>query len=319
MSGTDGAGVANLKVVYIVGPGRSGSTLLGDILAQSSDVVHVGELFLYWKRREMMPPSRCGCGRPIPECPFWTAVTDYSHWATDVDSAMADEIYSLGSSRHWPMLWWQGRSGQEVWPNYGDRLAKLYEAIAEVSGARVIIDSSKQPGPALVLANLKGIDPYFIHLTRDPRAVVRSWKTAKHDAVSPADALEALPPIRVTLNWSARALAAELLVASRARPRGYKRLAWESFVKSPQATYRDVMRFIGEPPSSSAFVDDHSVHVQPSHTIAGNPGRREGGVRKICLDEAWREELTSKERVAIAAASAPMMLRLGYPLDSKVH
>jgi hypothetical protein len=311
--------VTDLKVVYIVGPGRSGSTLFGDILAQTPSVVHVGELFLYWKRRTLVPASRCGCGLPIPECPFWTSVTEYSKWATDVDVEMADEIYALGSSRHWPGLWWRGRSGQEIWPNFSDRLAKLYEAIAEVSGARVIIDSSKQPGPALVLANLEGVDPYFIHLTRDPRAVVRSWKTAKHDALSPTDALEALPPVRVTLNWSARALAAELLVASRAGPTNYKRLAWESFVQSPREAYRDIMQFIGEPPASSAFVDDHSVQVAPSHTIAGNPGRREGGVRRISLDETWREELTSKERVAIAAASAPMMLKLGYPLDSRVH
>lgn len=311
--------MTDLKVVYIVGPGRSGSTLFGDILAQSPDVIHVGELFLYWKRKTMVPPSRCGCGLPIPECPFWTAVTEYSTWATDVDEAMADEIYALGSSRHWPMLWWRGRSGHDVWPTFAARLSKLYEAIAEVSGARVIIDSSKQPGPALVLANLKGVDPYFIHLTRDPRAVVRSWKTAKHDAISPADALEAIPPFKVTLNWSARALAAELLVASRARPRSFMRLAFESFVEAPLETYRDVMTFIGEPPSSSVFVDDHSVKVQPSHTIAGNPGRREGGVRRISLDETWREELTSTQRVAIAAASAPMMLKLGYPLDSRLH
>jgi len=309
--------MADLKIVYIVGPGRSGSTLFGDVLAQSPNVVHVGELLWYWKRRQMRPPSHCGCGLALDTCPFWTSVVERSAFASDIDTPLIDKIFSnLGSSRRWPGLWWQGRSGQMVWPNYGERLAELYQAIADVSGATVVVDSSKQPGPALVVANLDGVDARFIHLTRDPRAVVRSWKTAKFDDVSPADSLEVIPPLRATLNWNARAFGAEVLVARRAAPGRYKRIAFESFVDAPQQRYVELMEFIGEPAASSFFVDERTVRLAPSHTIAGNPGRRAGAPREIELDQAWRTELSGRERLAIAAVSAPMMIKFGYNLAS---
>jgi hypothetical protein len=309
--------MADLKVVYIVGPGRSGSTLFADVLAQSPNVVHIGELLWYWKRRQMTPPSLCGCGLAMGTCPFWASVVERSAFATDIDPGLVDKIFTnLGSSFRWPGLWWQGRSGQMVWPNYGERLAQLYQAIADVSGARVVVDSSKQPGPALVVANLERVDARFIHLTRDPRAVVRSWKSPKVDDVSPADSLEVISPLRATLNWNARAIGAEWLVARRAAPGRYKRIAFESFVDAPQQRYVELMEFIGEPASTSLFVDERTVRLSPSHTIAGNPDRRAGDAREIQLDQAWRTELSGRERMAIAAVSAPMMIKFGYHLAS---
>lgn len=309
--------MADLKVVYIVGSGRSGSTLFGDVLAQSPAVVHIGELLWYWKRRQMKPPSLCGCGLPIGACPFWSSVVERTAWASDIDPRLVDEIFcNLGSSLRWPGLWWQGRSGQMIWPNYAERLTQLYETIAEVSGARVVIDSSKQPGPALVVANLVRVDASFIHLTRDPRAVVRSWRKPKIDDVSPTDSLEVIPPLRATLNWNARALCAELLVARRAAAGRFRRIAFEEFVYAPQQRYLELMEFIGAPPAASMFIDEHTVRLTPSHTIAGNPDRRVGEVREIRLDEAWRTELSARERLAITAVSAPLMRKFGYHLAS---
>jgi hypothetical protein len=308
--------MADVKVVYIVGPGRSGSTLFADVLAQSPNVVHIGELFWYWKRRQMVPPSLCGCGHPLNECPFWNAVAERAAAATNIDPALVDEIFGLASSRRLPGLWWKGRSGRAALPGYGERLSELYEAIAEVSGASVVIDSSKQPGPALVVASLDSIDASFIHLTRDPRAVVRSWKTPKIDEVSPVDSLDAISPVRATLNWNAGAYGAELLVARRAAPGRFKRIAFESFVAAPQERYVELMEFIGEPAVTSLFVGERTVRLSPSHTIAGNPGRRAGDRRDIVLDEAWRTELSATERLAIVAVSAPLMRKFGYDLKS---
>ena len=312
-----GGPVADLKVVYVVGPGRSGSTLLADVLAQSPTVVHVGELLWYWKRREMDPPSRCGCGAELRACGFWCDVAEQSPWASDVDPAVIDRtLAELGRSVSWPAMWWQGRSGRPVWPDYAERLTQLYEAIAEVSGARVVVDSSKQPGPALVVAGLERIDARFVHLTRDPRAVVSSWRMPKPDAASPADSLEAIPPLRAALNWNSRALAAELLVAGRATPSRYRRISFESFAAAPKRGYDELMEFIDEPKSDALFLDERTVRLAPSHSIAGNPDRRAGEVREIRLDEAWRARLPRSERIVTTAISAPMMLRLGYGLSA---
>ena len=47
------------------------------------------------------------------------------------------------------------------------------------SGAGVVVDISKRPLDAAVMAGVPDIDTYVLHVVRDPRAVVHSWRRAK--------------------------------------------------------------------------------------------------------------------------------------------
>ena len=58
-------------------------------------------------------------------------------------------------------------------------LIPLYEAIAEVARARVVVDSSKLPTYAMLLDGIEGVDVRVAHLVRDPRAAAFSWQRKK--------------------------------------------------------------------------------------------------------------------------------------------
>src|SRR5262249_60851100 len=58
---------------------------------------------------------------------------------------------------------------------YRDEVARLYAAIGRVTGAELIVDSSKTPAGAAVLARCENVEPYMLHMVRDPRAVAYSW------------------------------------------------------------------------------------------------------------------------------------------------
>src|SRR5690606_31136679 len=64
------------KVVYIVGAGHSGSTLLDLILGTHSRIESVGEI----KRLERLysggKGSGCTCGEPFTACAYWRAIGD---------------------------------------------------------------------------------------------------------------------------------------------------------------------------------------------------------------------------------------------------
>ena len=62
-------------VVYIVGWGRSGSTLLTAILGELDGAFAAGELRMLWGRGAI-GRRLCGCGRVIPECPIWSQVLE---------------------------------------------------------------------------------------------------------------------------------------------------------------------------------------------------------------------------------------------------
>jgi len=62
-----------VRVLYIGGLGRSGSTLIERLLGQVPGVCAVGELVHLWDRG-ITEDERCGCGEPFRQCPFWSQV-----------------------------------------------------------------------------------------------------------------------------------------------------------------------------------------------------------------------------------------------------
>src|SRR5438067_9142701 len=85
--------------------------------------------------------------------------------------------------RHTRRLLRRQRDGRrwDALDRYAPLAASLYRAIADVTGAKVVVDSSKRPSDAALLPLLEGVDPYFIHLVRDPRAVAFSWRGQKRE------------------------------------------------------------------------------------------------------------------------------------------
>src|SRR5690348_5991619 len=61
------------KVLFIVGTGRIGSTIIEQILGQTDGFWPTGELYRIWQDG-LIEGDFCGCGEPLPECPFWRSV-----------------------------------------------------------------------------------------------------------------------------------------------------------------------------------------------------------------------------------------------------
>ena len=64
-----------MKVLYVAGSGRSGSTIVDNILGQLDGVGRVGEVRFLWERG-MLEDRTCGCGAAFSACPFWRAVLE---------------------------------------------------------------------------------------------------------------------------------------------------------------------------------------------------------------------------------------------------
>jgi hypothetical protein len=68
-TGADGAAAA-VKVLYVAGSGRSGSTILDRTLGRVDGLFSAGELCNLWGR-SLLARRRYGCGIPVPDC--WAA------------------------------------------------------------------------------------------------------------------------------------------------------------------------------------------------------------------------------------------------------
>jgi hypothetical protein len=303
------------KVLYIAGWGRSGTTLLGNLLGQVDGFVSTGELHQIW-RRGLLEGRACGCGLPLQECPVWQQTFEAGFGGMgQVDAEKAMTAMREVRTRYARRTLRQARAGTLLEDSpYAPYLDRLYAGIASATGARVIVDSSKNPGDAVVAAGLPGYESYVLHVVRDPRAVAFSWARRKQveDKSSDAGLLRRVGMVKSTLLWQGYNQVVGSTVRKAAGPRGYLRLNYEQLATDPAGTIDHIIEFLGEDPSSRPSLDDHDVDLAPSHTASGNPNRFHTGHTSIRLDGEWRHAMSPWRRSLVTVLASPTLLRMGY-------
>jgi sulfotransferase family protein len=308
-----------VSVIYVIGWGRSGSTLLGNLLGELDGFFHAGELRTIWARG-LQGKRLCGCGVPLDECPLWKEILSPSSaipGSTD-PRRVAKLQRQVLRGRHTPQLLRQLDARQRRWPAleaYASIAAHLYQAIAQVTGARVIVDSSKRPADAILLGHLADIQPYFVQLVRDPRAVAYSWRRHKG---SPGEGrreeMLRYGTVTSTRNWLWVNAVAEA-IRRRYEDRSVL-LRYEDFTRWPRAAVELVAGLAGEYPGQLPFIDDRTVRLGANHTAGGNPNRLTDRPVAIREDDEWVTHQPMMDKILATAISSPLLRRYGYALRS---
>jgi Sulfotransferase family len=301
----------DVSVLFIAGWGRSGSTILDNILGEIDGFFSAGELAHVWERG-LLQNRRCGCGVPFRECELWPAVLARGFGGQSAIDAQecARLANSCTRTRHLPLHLLGRREAPE---RYGELLRTLYEAIRETTGCRVIVDSSKGPPYGRVLATTEGIDLRVVHLVRDPRASAYSWMRPK---IQPAEArpryMRRHGTVYSSVMWDVYNVGTELLWRSE-RDR-YLMVRYEDFVARPQTTVRRILDFVGESVKTLPFVSERTVRLTRNHTVSGNPSRYRTGPVDLRSDDEWLTSMTRRQRVGATMLTLPFLGRYGYAL-----
>jgi len=306
-------------VLYIGGFGRSGSTLVERILGQLPGFCSAGEIVFLWQRG-LIDGQLCGCGTPVPECDFWTRVgkTAFGGW----DQIDAHEMLALQKridrNRYIPsMVAPRLRPQAEAdFERYTEVLSRLYRAIGEVAGARVVIDASKHASTAFLLRKVPNVDLKVVHLVRDSRGVAYSWtKEVRKPEVTGDDAfMPVYSPSSSGRQWVAYNLLFDALgVLDRTML-----LRYEALLENPRQGLERILAHAGEPVTDESFAflgsdaEGGSVNLGVDHTVAGNPMRFHQGRLDLRLDQAWTSKLPERDRKVVTAITWPLQLRYGY-------
>lgn len=306
-----------VRVIYIIGAGRSGSTLLDTVLANHPDVVGVGELVNLhsagWTSNEV-----CACGQLGTECNFWTRVRE--GWQRRVPEATVEgyvalqkriEFYSgLGLMQIARMLR-QRFSPTAEFQAYLRQTEALYQAIAEASGKSIVVDSSKHPIRGALLAHMHGIDLRLVHLVRDARAVVWSRKKSL-EADRKSGVQVAIKPRPA---WYSVAFWAFINVLSTIvclfRRKQSLRMRYEDFVAEPQIQLERLGQVCGLDYSATAQALLTGQPLRVEHPIAGNRMRMKGSVT-LKPDWEWRDRLPARDRAVCWLCAGWLLLAFGY-------
>jgi hypothetical protein len=305
---------APIRVLYIGGWGRSGSTLLDRMLGSVLGFFATGELREIWYRGGI-ENRLCGCGNPFRDCPFWKEVGEraFGGWDTEDAESRARMRMRLDRPWHLPLL-----LAPSLSPAYRRRhteytavLAELYAAIGAASEAPVIVDSSKIPTYAMLLRRTPGIDLRILHLIRDPRGVAYSWqKQVRRQDGGNTDEMYRYGNASTVVRYDM--YNGLMQTAGRLRT-PYLRVRYEDLVTEPRAILEQIADFAwGAALLHPGDLDRGRVEFPSDHTVDGNPIRFQQGPVELRLDDAWRTRLDDRTRRLVTIGTAPLMLNYGY-------
>jgi hypothetical protein len=299
-------------LVYIMGHGYSGSTLLTFLLGSHPRIATIGELGIAPRAKTSPEEYFCSCQTPILECDFWQRVTHrmeergqpFDIWDADLDfrhngGGLSDVV--LRAVQRGPMLETVRSAALRVLPaahremdRVLARIEALVETVLSIQGRGVFLDSSKRPERAVFMSRVPSFRMKVIHLVRDGRAV--SWSSMKNLGVGPEEA--------------ARSWVADNQGSEHARryfgPERWLTLRYEDLCTDPEQNLARIYGFVGVP-AKNGIQDFRNFE----HHIIGNRMRL-ASTSEIRLDERWKEALTREQMATIERRVTPLNRKYGY-------
>lgn len=306
-----------VRVLFIVGIGRSGSTLLCRTLGSVEGFVATGELMRIMDRG-LNNGDLCSCGEAVAECGVWREVfADLRRRRPDLDLARLERMRKR-ITEGWEFLKYlflpEPMSGFERdLPEYRAFITELYRSIRAVTGARMIVDASKNLLFARMLTEAPGVEVTFLHLVRDSRGVAHSLarKQERPGTHGRSEHFRQHGPLLSSILWNTAHITTG--VVGRRAPR-LLRVRYEDFVAAPSRTINRILDDLETPrrAEDAAHVDGTSVRLGVDHLIASNPNRSRRGLVELREDDAWRREMPPLRQWIVTAMTLPLLRRYGY-------
>jgi UDP-N-acetylglucosamine transferase subunit ALG13 len=301
-------------VLYIGGWGRSGSTLLECLIARLDGVVVLGEVKHLWERA-LQRDELCACGEAFSRCSFWGAVGDEAFGGWDrVDVGRVLELKGAVDRQRRMHATTRRRPGRDLRADlleYSAYYRKIYAAAAVITGANIVVDSSKEVPTALALSHDRHLDLRVMHIVRDSRGSAYSWsKVVPRPEVEGQDTMPTFSPAWSTAMWLSLNTAVSGL---RYRGVPVTRLRYEDLVADAASTVRIAWQELDLPGTGELpMVDDTTIELAPTHSVAGNPMRFRSGLTKLSHDNAWQTGMGVSDRQLVTLMSYPWLRLLGY-------
>lgn len=307
---------AGVSYLYICGSGHSGSTLLEMHLAGHPDMVAVGELQNL--AHQITIGRVCSCGRLPRDCGRWQAIAKKIEEHKGVD--IFERPFAFRMSRERPRtttenlirLWnrscyylhFSGRNWRRI-PM--DRLVlhgatmrannRLVAAIVrEISGAQIVIDSSKD------YVRMREIYDYkprgamkIVYMCRDGRGCV--WSSVKRGQSS------ALPAAK---EWAINQKRTRRMLAGVA-PEDQLLVRYEDYCAEVSHSLQRICTFLGVPFRSEML----QLAPEEHHTIAGNQIRVQRRM-SVKTDDEWRRKMPPADLKVFDRLAGDENRRLGY-------
>jgi len=159
------------KLIYIIGTGRSGTTLLDIMLGNIDNAISLGEINRFYKRNGI-PPKRKEHSDVFA---FWRKIKLQLNHHDETKYNKLEKLF-FNNEYHSAFIKSLLNFCND---SYKKELVNLYDQIYRNTEEEIIIESSKYPARALNLVNIglnQKLDISYLYLKKDPVSVVASFQ-----------------------------------------------------------------------------------------------------------------------------------------------
>jgi len=292
--------MSSKKIIYILGAGRSGSTILATVLNDHKKVKNVGELhhfFSYLKNDDL-----CSCGAKLSDCKFWgeiknklpvvlkNASDNYEQLAHKMEYHSAIPFYLLGMK--------PGTSFQK----YEEAQESIIRALAN-NKDEYILDSAKYIGRFMALRKIFNNDVKGILLVRDVRGVIWSFKKKVQTQSPPSRTLIyylVINSLGQILTW--------FLPANQ-----IMKVRYEDIVDRPNETLTNIGSFLELDYSEAINKIKKKRSFEVPHLVGGNRLKKSDEVT-LRKDDKWLKNMPTMQKICFYLLAFPLMLINKYKM-----
>lgn len=281
-----------LNVIYIVGVGRSGSSIIEHYLSYHFGATSLGEI-CYLYERSVIDNELCSCGKNADRCLYWgefiKRINQRCGEGLKVCKKISEIISKIEGTRKFFHIYFGFYKKSEI-DLYKESQEIIWKYIGKKSRGKIIIDSSKRPTRALLMSNSSFVNIFVIHLVRNPLATAFSWsriKVRNEATIKGKSVMRRFGFIRAILMWINGNFCASTLKSILGREK-YLFLNYEDFVKDPEACLQRI---------ENKLNIRRKYGLMVRHSISGNPNRM--GKKKpptLKLDDEWTKKVTFFQR-----------------------
>jgi hypothetical protein len=275
-------------------------------------VFAAGEMRALW-RACVEENAPCSCQASFRECPIWAEIGKEAFGGWDAVDAHAELRLQQRVLRRPRAVRYRLRpaASDPDFRHFAEGRRALFRAIRRVTGASVIVDSSKDPVYALALSRVRGLDVTALQVIRDSRAYVNTFVNPRAGVQPGGEMMRFYERLggsasSVARRWLKQHLLSEAAWAFRGRR---LRARYEDFTGDPVASRAAILGALGH---AVAAGEPTEVAFAAQHVGAGNRLRLRPGAMTLQRDERWKEQLGRRGRVVAAAWTWPFLLAYGY-------
>lgn len=288
-------------VLYVMGMGRSGSTILDVLLGNNPSTFSAGELTHVF-RDVLDRDVECSCGLAASMCPVWSAAMAQCGWSRADAGRLAGVFHTMDWHARfpWVALGWVGRPKKT---EYADVNSRLFNALAAISGKSVIVDSSKYPGRAIALARAFPGKVRIVCIIRAPHSLLAAFSKPHQSEQRPKRPLAAASYYLYLLMC--------IRIVKLVMRDTVLLIRYEDLLNAPSAELQRIACWSGVDTSAAIGMIEANQQLDVGHIVTGNRLRKEKRVQFRRGSDSGRLQSREARMAAAVMYAARRLFGLG--------